>query len=92
MKDGRERGVPLLEPALAILRKMAELKDGSGLCSLACCATRRCPLQRWPAVLRRMGRGDLTAHGLRSTLRDWAAETTHHPNHDVARALACDPL
>jgi integrase len=27
------------------------------------------------AVLRRMGRGDLTAHGFRSSFRDWAAET-----------------
>ncbi len=26
-------------------------------------------------LLRRMGRGDLTAHGFRSTFRDWAAET-----------------
>ena len=28
------------------------------------------------AVLRRMGRGDLTAHGFRSSFRDWVAETT----------------
>ena len=28
------------------------------------------------AVLKRMGRGDLTAHGFRSTFRDWAGETT----------------
>src|SRR5262249_35574535 len=27
------------------------------------------------ALLRRMERGDLTAHGFRSTFRDWAAET-----------------
>jgi integrase len=27
-------------------------------------------------VLRRMGRDDLTAHGFRSTFRDWAAERT----------------
>ena len=40
------------------------------------------------AVLRRMGRGDLTAHGFRSTFRDWAAEATHHPNHVVEQALA----
>jgi integrase len=40
------------------------------------------------AVLRRMGRGELTAHGFRSTFRDWAAETTGHPNHVVEAALA----
>ena len=28
------------------------------------------------AVLRRMGRGDLTAHGSRSTFHDWAVEAT----------------
>ena len=27
-------------------------------------------------MLRRMGRDDLTAHGFRSTFRDWAAERT----------------
>jgi integrase len=27
-------------------------------------------------LLRRMGRSDLTAHGFRSTFRDWAAERT----------------
>lgn len=29
-------------------------------------------------VLRHMGRGDLTAHGFRSTFRVWAGETTAH--------------
>ena len=27
------------------------------------------------AVLRRMGRGDITIHGFRSTFRDWCAES-----------------
>jgi hypothetical protein len=35
------------------------------------------------AVLKRMGFGDLTAHGFRSTFRDWAAEATAHVNHVV---------
>ena len=39
-------------------------------------------------TLRRMGRGDLTVHGFRSTFRDWAAEQTHHQNHVVEMALA----
>lgn len=30
-------------------------------------------------LLRRMGRGDLTAHGFRSSFRDWAAERTTFP-------------
>ena len=40
------------------------------------------------AVLRRMGRGDLTAHGFRSTFRDWAGETTGHPREVIEAALA----
>ena len=35
-----------------------------------------------------MGRDDLTAHGFRSTFRDWAAERTHFPNEVVEMALA----
>jgi hypothetical protein len=30
-------------------------------------------------TMRRMGHDDLTAHGFRSTLRDWAAERTSFP-------------
>lgn len=40
------------------------------------------------AVLRRMGRGDLTNHGFRSTFRDWAAEDTAFPGEVVEMALA----
>src|SRR5688572_24083162 len=40
------------------------------------------------ALLKRMRRADLTAHGFRSTFRDWAAEATGYPNHVVEMALA----
>ena len=40
------------------------------------------------ALLRRMGRGDLTAHGFRSTFRDWCAETTNYPREVAEAALA----
>jgi integrase len=40
------------------------------------------------AVLKRMGRTDLTAHGFRSTFRDWAAEQTAYPSEVVEMALA----
>ena len=41
-------------------------------------------------LLRRMGRGDLTAHGFRSTFRDWAAETGQPA--DVAEAALAHTL
>jgi integrase len=39
-------------------------------------------------LLRRLGRTDITAHGFRSTFRDWAAERTDFPNEVVEMALA----
>jgi integrase len=38
-------------------------------------------------LLKRMGRPDLTAHGFRSTFRDWAAECTDAPNEVAEMAL-----
>jgi integrase len=40
------------------------------------------------ALLRRMGRDDLTVRGFRSTFRVWAAERTNFPNEVVEMALA----
>jgi integrase len=39
-------------------------------------------------LLRRMGRGDVTAHGFRSSFRDWAAEQTNFPSEVAEMALA----
>ena len=39
-------------------------------------------------LLRRMGFGDVTAHGFRSTFRDWAAERTSFPREVAEMALA----
>jgi integrase len=39
-------------------------------------------------MLRRQVRDDLTPHGFRSTLRDWAAECTNFPREVVKAALA----
>jgi len=36
----------------------------------------------------RVMRPGVTVHGLRSTFRDWAAETTSFPNHVIEMALA----
>lgn len=40
------------------------------------------------AVLRRMGRSDITAHGFRSTFRDWCSECTNYPRDVAEMALA----
>jgi integrase len=39
-------------------------------------------------VLRRMGRGDITVHGFRSTFRDWVAERTKFTREVIEMTLA----
>ena len=39
-------------------------------------------------MLRRTGRGDLTAHGFRSSFRDWAGDKTTFPREAAEMALA----
>jgi len=39
-------------------------------------------------LLQRMGHGDITAHGFRSTFRDWASEQTNFPREVAEMALA----
>jgi integrase len=39
-------------------------------------------------LLRRMGHGDLTTHGFRSTFADWSAEQTNFPSEVREMALA----
>jgi integrase len=87
MKASRGHRVPLSGAALAVLEYAASVRcsdyifpgrgDGKPLGVVA--------LQ---SALRAAGRGDVTVHGLRSTFRDWAAETTVYPNHVVEMALA----
>ena len=85
MKGGREHRVPLSVPAVRLLEALPRTSDHifpgeqSG---------GRIPNNATWKLLRRMGRPDITVHGFRSSFRDWAAETTAHPNHVVEMALA----
>jgi integrase len=75
MKSGREHRVPLSRGAISVLKDMqARHQD-----DLVFPGDRRGkPLSNMAMlmILRRMDRADLTAHGFRSTFRDWAAECT----------------
>ncbi len=75
MKGAREHRVPLAERALAILTAQAALRDDSGLVFLGQQHGKAMADMTLTATLRRMGRGDLTAHGFRSSFRDWCADT-----------------
>lgn len=89
MKARKEHRVPLSPRSLAILRDATALQvDDSAFIFAG--GKRGKPLSNMAmmAVLRRMGRDDITVHGFRSTFRDWAAERTNYPNEVVEMALA----
>jgi integrase len=86
MKSHREHRVPLSPAAIAVLKRMPHFDGGyvfsahnpeNPLCNMALLMT-----------LGRMNRSDITAHGFRSTFRDWAAECTNFPTETVEMALA----
>jgi integrase len=85
MKAARQHRVPLSDAALRVLKAVAPLSAGPD--SLIFPGMKRGrPLSDMSlgAVLKRLGRGDLTAHGFRSSFRDWCAETGQAS--DVAEA------
>ena len=91
MKAAREHRVPLSEGALAVLRDMAKLRTGpktDGFVFSGGKPGRPLSSMAMLMLLRRMGRGDLTAHGFRSSFRDWCAEATNYPREVAEAALA----
>ena len=86
MKAGKEHVVPLSDRAIEILAGAAALEQRPRLRDGR--AGQPISNMAMTMPLRRMGRGDITVHGFRSTFRDWAAEQTHHQNHVVEMALA----
>ena len=87
MKARSEHRVPLSYAALAVLRRMAEVRRGDYVFP-GNRAARPLSNMAMAMTLRRMGRGDITVHGFRSCFRDWAAECTAHDNIVVEKALA----
>ena len=88
MKAAKEHTIPLSDAALAVLQRLkAETKEGefvfpggkknTPLSNMACLA-----------LLKRMGRSDLTVHGFRSSFRDWAGEATAHPREVIEHAMS----
>ena len=87
MKAEKEHRVPLSDDALAVLDRMKECRLGDYVFSGM---KEGMPLSDMSltAVLRRMKRDALTAHGFRSAFRDWAAESTSYASQVVEMCLA----
>lgn len=87
MKSRRVHRVPLTKDAQAVIQSLPiidgnehifpGLREGRPLSNMA-----------MMKVLERMGSGDVTVHGFRSTFRDWAGEMTSFPREVAETALA----
>lgn len=91
MKANKEHIVPLSDAAIKVIKKMKAqtLDDGSdGLVFPGRDEGRPLSDMSLTAVLKRMERGDLTAHGFRSTFSDWRAEVSAYPSEMGEMALA----
>lgn len=85
MKMGKEHRVPLSAQAMTLLEALPRFADTD----LVFPSARGTPLsdRTLLAVLRRMD-FDVTAHGFRSTFRDWCGEFTNFPREVAEAALA----
>ena len=89
MKAKREHRVPLAQRALDILDEAKKLSDAEPA-ALVFPGREGKPLSNmvFLMTLRRMERQDITAHGFRSSFRDWASERTNTPSAVCEAALA----
>jgi integrase len=98
MKGGRDHRVPLSDAALAVLMGLlAYHRERHGkhavpapdsLVFLGGRNGKRLSENAMLALLKRMGRDDITGHGFRSSFRDWCAEATAYPREIAEAALA----
>jgi integrase len=103
MKMGKEHTVPLTEDTVALLKDLPRFEDnnlvfpasrGGELSDMTLAAVIK-RMHESEAKAGRNGYTDpkqagkiATPHGFRSTFRDWAGETTHHPREVIEHALA----
>lgn len=88
MKAGREHRVPLSPQCIELLEKAKAMADGGGYVFPG--RTPKAPLSNMALLMliRRMGHKDITAHGFRSSFRDWAAERSNASTAVVEASLA----
>ena len=87
IKGRLEHRVPLSAAAIAVLKQQAAIRQSDYVFPGA--RNGRPVSENTPNRLAKLAAGaDITAHGLRSTFRDWAAERTNFPRELAEKALA----
>ncbi len=90
VKSGRGHRVPLSPATLAVINTMQTARTterGDGFVFPGGKRDRPLSNTALMAVVKRLGRSDITVHGFRSTFRDWAAERTNYPREVAEMAL-----
>lgn len=85
MKASKEHRIPLSSAVVQLLENLPRMADSNLL--FPSTKGKELSDMTLTAVLRRMER-PITAHGFRSTFRDWAGETTAFPREVIEHALA----
>lgn len=88
IKAGREHRIPLSPRCVELLDGAHELAGGGPYVFPGGSASKPLSNMAFLMMLRRLKRDDITAHGFRSTFRDWAAERTNVPRTVCEAALA----
>jgi integrase len=88
MKAKVEHRVPLSPRCLEILKAAKEIGNGGEYIFPGRAANHPLSTMAFLIALRRMERADITAHGFRSSFRDWAEEKTNTQHSVVEAALA----
>lgn len=86
MKAGKPHRIPLAAPALEVLDRVRGLDDN--LLFPGQRAGKPLSNMVFKALFTRLGHDTLTAHGFRSTFRDWASERARAPREVAEAALA----
>jgi integrase len=87
MKARKEHRIPLSPRALKLIEELRKVRTGECVFP-GRQAGKSMSNMAMLMLLKRMERADLTAHGFRSTFRDWAAECTSFPREVAEAALA----
>ena len=89
MKVGKEHRVPLCIRAIEILSSITSNRNPEEHVFSGWKQNKGLSNNALLALLKKMGRSNITAHGFRSTFRDWAAEEAHtFANETIELALA----
>ena len=88
MKAGETHSVPLSSAALKVLKKAHTLQSASELIFPSRIDDKPMSDGTMRKLLQKTLGVDATVHGFRSSFKDWASETTNHPNEVSEMALA----